>query len=110
MVLTGILNTARTLKQGTTMHISKTSPEYLDAINYIGICAQDMARADISDGDRVAVVSASGEVTIRAKKMDVQEGAFFMPVSYLANRLVSAQTHGTGVPGFKTTMVEITKV
>jgi len=109
MALTGVLNTARTLKQGTTMHISKTSPEYIDAISYIGICQEDMDRAGISDGDRVEVVSESGVVTIRAKKMDVQKGAFFMPVSYLANRLVSAQTHGTGVPGFKTTMVKVSK-
>ena len=110
MALTGILNTARTLKQGATMHISKEAPEYIEAINYIGLNEGDMRDEGLNDGDMARVVSGVGEVTVRVKKMDVQSGSFFMPVSYMANHVVSAQTHGSGVPGFKTTQVVVTKV
>lgn len=109
MALTGTLNTARTLKQGTTMNISKHDPEYLEAVSYVGLCGADMAAEGLADGDMVKVASAQGEVTLSVKKMDVQSGSFFMPVSFLANRLVSADTHGAGVPGFKNTRVTIVK-
>lgn len=109
MSLSGILNTARTMKQGSSMHISKDAPEYLEAISYIGVCQNDMERSGLAEGDEVNIVSAHGRVTLKVKVMDLQEGSFFMPLSFLANRLVSADTQGTGVPGFKDTRVTIEK-
>ncbi|MDH5509896.1 MAG: protein fwdD [Nitrospinota bacterium] len=109
MALIGILNTARTLKQGATMHIAKDAPEYLEAISYVGVSAQEMEKAGIKDGDEVVVFSDHGKVTLQARGMELQPGSFFMPLSYLANRLVSSETHGTGVPGFKNTVVTIKK-
>ena len=109
MALIGILNTARTLKQGATMHIAKDAPEYLEAISYVGVSAREMEKAGIGEGDDVVVISDHGQVTVQARKMDLQPGSFFMPLSYLANRLVSAETHGAGVPGFKNTVVTIKK-
>ena len=109
MALIGILNTARTLKQGATMHIAKDAPEYLEAISYVGVSSQEMEKCGIIEGDEVVVLSEHGKVTLKAKSMDLQPGSFFMPLSYLANRLVSAETHGAGVPGFKNTVVTIKK-
>jgi len=109
MPLKGILNTARTLKQGTTMHIAKDDPEYLEAVGYVGVCGEDMESEGLSEGDEVKIVSDTGEVVLIVKKMDVQPGAFFMPLSFYANRLVSAETQGSGVPGFKNTVVTITR-
>ena len=105
----GILNTARTLKQGATMHIAKDAPEYLEAIGYVGVSGQELEKAGIKDGDDVLVCSDHGKVSVKARKMDLQPGSFFMPLSFLANRLVSAETHGAGVPGFKNTVVTIKK-
>ncbi|HJM83617.1 MAG TPA: molybdopterin dinucleotide binding domain-containing protein [Nitrospinota bacterium] len=110
MEIKGILNTARTLKQGSTMHISKDSPEYMKAIGYIGLCEQDMMSIEVSENDEVKLASETGELVMKVKKMELQEGSFFMPLSYLANRLVSAETHGTGVPSFKDTKVIISKL
>ncbi len=107
--ITAILNSARTLKQGTTMHISKDAPEYIEAINYIGANEADMEKAGLSDGDEVNASSDFGTVTLPIKQMDLAPGCAFMPLSYLANRLVSPDTKGTGVPGFKDTQVTITK-
>ncbi len=109
IALTGILNTARTLKQGATMHIGKDAPEYLEAISYVGISEDDLSKAGLKEGDMVKIVSEQGEAVVEVKKMEVQSSNFFMPLSYIANRLVSAETHGTGVPGFKNTEVTITK-
>jgi len=109
MTITGILNTARTLKQGATMHIAKDAPEYLEAISYVGISEDDLDRAGLKEGDNIKIVSENGEAVVKVKKMDVQSSSFFMPLSYIANRLVSAETHGTGVPSFKNTEVTITK-
>ncbi len=91
------------------MHISKEAPEYIAAISYVGMSEDDLERAGLKEGDDIKIASDSGEVTVKVKKMDVQDGNFFMPLSYLANRLVSAETHGTGVPSFKNTKVTITK-
>ena len=110
MALIGILNTARTLKQGATMHIAKDAPEYLEAISYVGVSAPELEKAGIKDGDDVVVASDQGKVTVKVKAMALQPGAFFMPLSFLANRLVSAETHGAGVPGFKNTVVTIRKI
>ena len=109
MALIGILNTARTLKQGSTMHIAKDAPEYLEAVSYVGVSGPELEKAGINDGDEVLVCSDHGKVTVKARRMDLQPGAFFMPLSFLANRLVSAETHGAGVPGFKNTVVTIKK-
>jgi len=109
MTITGILNTARTLKQGATMHIAKDAPEYLKAVSYVGISEGDLEKAGLIEGDNVKIVSPHGEAVVEVKKMDVQSASFFMPLSYIANRLVSAETHGTGVPGFKNTEVTISK-
>lgn len=109
MTITGTLNTARTLKQGSTMHIAKDAPEYLKAISYVGLCQDDLDKAGVKEGEKVKIVSDHGEAVVEVKKMDVQSSSFFMPLSFIANRLVSAETHGTGVPGFKNTEVTITK-
>ena len=110
MALIGILNTARTLKQGATMHIAKDAPEYLEAVSYIGVSGPELAKAGIAEGEEVKVESSHGQVTLKVKSMDLQKGSFFMPLSFLANRLVSAETHGAGVPGFKNTVVTIRKM
>lgn len=109
MELKGLLNTARTLKQGATMHIAKDAPEYLKAVSYVGIGEDDLDKGGLKEGDMVKIVSSIGEAIVEVKKMDVQSSSFFMPVSFLANKLVSAETHGTGVPSFKNTEVTITK-
>lgn len=109
MAITGILNTARTIKQGATMHIAKDAPEYLKAVSYVGISEDDLEKSGLIEGDMVKIVSEQGEAVVEVKKMEVQSSSFFMPVSYIANKLVSAETHGTGVPSFKNTEVTITK-
>lgn len=109
MAIRGILVSARTLKQGTTMHASKHSQEYLDSINFIGLNEEEMESEQLAEGDPVKVKSDYGEVDLICKKMKVPKGVIFMPLSYLANKLLSTETYGTGVPDFKNTEVVVTK-
>jgi len=110
MAIHGILVSARTLKQGTMMHMSKHSEEYLKSVNFIGLNEEVMEAENLVDGDTVKVKSDDGEVEVFCKKMKVPKNVIFMPLSYLANLLLSSETHGTGVPDFKNTQVEVTKI
>jgi formylmethanofuran dehydrogenase subunit D len=109
MAIYGILVSARTLKQGSMMHVSKHSEEYLNSINFIGLNEEEMQAEQLEEGDPVTVKSDYGEVDLTCKKMKVPKGVIFMPLSYLANRLLSTETHGTGVPDFKNTKVVVTR-
>ena len=52
-------------------------------------------------GDRVKVKTDFGEVVVFARVGDVPEGVVFIPMGPYANRVISDDTDGTGMPRFK---------
>jgi predicted molibdopterin-dependent oxidoreductase YjgC len=58
--------------------LKKFSPEA-----FVEICESDARKLAITDGERVKVISAVGEVTTMVKITDtLREGMLFMPVSF----------------------------
>ncbi len=90
----------RTIDQGKTVE-EKLSEEYFNAVNYCEINERDFKKLGLREGDRVKVKTDFGEVVVFAKSGDVPEGVVFIPMGPYANRVISDDTDGTGMPRFK---------
>ncbi len=92
--------TGRTIDQGKTVE-EKFSQEYFNAVSYCEINENDFKKLKLKDGDRVKVKTEFGEVVVFAKIGDVPEGVIFIPMGPYANKIISDDTDGTGMPRFK---------
>lgn len=102
-----LLNTGRTVPQGDTVE-RKHSPAYEQAISVCYVNPVDMMELMIEDGDHVRIRSTTGSVVVRCSPSEaVSRGSVFVPLGPFANHLISGGTHSTGMPDFKTTLVEI---
>ena len=90
----------RTIDQGKTVE-EKLSEEYFNAVNYCEINERDFKKLGLREGDRVRVRTDFGEVVVFARVGDVPEGVVFIPMGPYANRVISDDTDGTGMPRFK---------
>jgi formylmethanofuran dehydrogenase subunit D len=102
-----ILNTGRTIRQGSYVE-RKTSPVYQEEASLIQMNRVDMLDLDIEDGANVRVRSDYGAVVMKAYPADgIERGRAFICIGPYANYLISPETHCTGMPDFKTTVVDI---
>lgn len=108
---TFILIPGRTSKQGCGISEGKFAAGYQGEIHTLFVAPEDMQRLGLKDGDAVRLSSESGaqvEVAIAAAKDDeLQPGVLFIPYGDLSSRLMSADTHGSGMPtskGFDVTL------
>jgi len=92
--------TGRTIDQGKTVE-EKFSQEYFNAVSYCEINEKDFKKLGLKDGDRIKVNTEFGEVTVFARIGDVPEGVVFIPMGPYANKVISDDTDGTGMPRFK---------
>ncbi len=90
----------RTINQGKTVE-EKLSEEYFNAVSYCEINEKDFKKLGLNEGDRVKVKTDFGEVVVFAKVGEVPEGIVFIPMGPYANRVISDDTDGTGMPRFK---------
>jgi formylmethanofuran dehydrogenase subunit D len=105
--MTFIMNTGRTIEQGSFVE-RKGSREYRQETSTVRMNPVDMMEIGVEDGGNVCVSSSSGMVVLTALGSDdQQQGQVFVPLGPYANHLVPGETHGTGMPDFKTTLVEI---
>ncbi|MCU0631444.1 MAG: molybdopterin dinucleotide-binding protein [Methanolinea sp.] len=101
------LNTGRTIKQGSFVE-RKNSPAYLEEASTLRMNPVDMMDLMVEDGDHVSVRSGVGEVVMRVRpNPGLARGRTFVCLGPYANHIVSPETHGTGMPDFKATMVII---
>jgi len=100
MMITGILITVRTARQGAYMEKGKFSPEYEQEISTLAINPDDLALLELSEGNKALVESSSGQVEVICKKAEGPRGA-------IANKLLGSETSGTGVPEFKNIPVSV---
>jgi formylmethanofuran dehydrogenase subunit D len=102
------LITGRTRKQAIGLHKGKSSAEYYEATSIAEMNAEDMARLLVAEGSSVRLTTGEGHIDVRAQAADLPPGLVFVPMGTLVNRLIGAETSGTGMPSFKDVAVEVT--
>jgi formylmethanofuran dehydrogenase subunit D len=108
-----ILIPGRTSRQGTSLNEGKFSDDYVEETSTLLMNADDMARHGLKNGDRVRLRSEQGQVEIRcqaAKKDELPRGVLFLPYGDMSSRLMSGDTHGTGMPNSKGIDVELERI
>jgi len=109
---TYILIPGRTSKQGTTLNEGKYTEGYQTEINTLIISPEDMAQLALVDGDAVRMWNESGEAVVTckaAKGDDLPPGLLFISYGDASCRLMSSETHGTGMPDSKGIDVHLEK-
>ncbi len=106
-----ILITGRTREQAKGLHSGGGgSAEHIKATARVEMSPDDMKRLNILEGDVVRVTSLSGTTEVKVYEGDLPQGMIFIPMGPSANKLVGAETFGTGMPLFKEQVVEIIKL
>ena len=101
------LNTGRSIPQGVCVE-HKGSEEYRSVASVCLLNTVDMLVLGIEDGARVRITSSTGHVILTARSADgVTRGEIFMTIGPYANHITSSETHGTGMPDFKSQQVEV---
>jgi len=102
-----ILNTGRSVPQGTSVE-HKASEEYRSVTSVCFLNSVDMMVLGIENGARVRISSPAGHVVLNARSDDgVARGEIFMTIGPYANHIILSETHGTGMPDFKSQVVEV---
>jgi len=102
-----VLNTGRTIRQGSYVE-RKNVPAYREEAASLHMNGVDMLDLEIEEGSHVKVKSDQGAVVMIARPADgLVRGEVFVCLGPYANFLVNPETHGTGMPDFKTTVVTI---
>ncbi|KUG14612.1 formylmethanofuran dehydrogenase (tungsten) subunit d [hydrocarbon metagenome] len=102
-----ILNTGRTIRQGSYVE-RKNTPQYQEEASTLYMHEMDMLDQEIESGDHVQVLSAHGAVVMRVLPAAwLSQGVVFVCLGPYANHLVGSETHCTGMPDYKDTVVRI---
>lgn len=104
-----ILITGRTTKQGTSIHLGKETPEFVDEISTVEMNETDMKRNNLQNGDKVVLKTTYGSALARCKKSDIPEGLVFLAYGLTVSSLIGADTQSIGMPDSKGMEVEIEK-
>jgi formylmethanofuran dehydrogenase subunit D len=99
-----ILIPGRRACQRTTFSEGKFTKDYVQETSTLSITTTDMARLGLKNGDRVRLRSELGRVELpcqAAKAGELPAGLRFLPYGNLSSRLMSGDTHGTGLPSSK---------
>ncbi len=109
MKLEANLISGRTAYQGAYLE-AKTHKEYFDACSYCELNSSDLVKLGVSEGDNLSVTTEFGDVSVFAKANDGNpDGLAFIPMGPWANAVLSPDTHGCGMPGFKGVPAHIEK-
>jgi len=102
-----VLNTGRSVPQGVSVE-HKGSEEYRAVASICFLNTVDMMMLGIEDGARVRISSPTGHVVLIARLAEgVTRGEIFVAIGPYANHIISSETHGTGMPDFKSQYVEV---
>ncbi|EJG06959.1 MAG: molybdopterin dinucleotide binding domain-containing protein [Methanofollis liminatans] len=105
--MTFLFNTGRTSAQGTGLE-HKSGPEYREATSVCRMNPVDLMQLEIEAGERIRAAGPGGVVVLRvAASDDIPQGTVFVPLGPYANAVVGGETHGTGMPDYKSVEVEI---
>jgi formylmethanofuran dehydrogenase subunit D len=102
-----IMNTGRTVPQGESVE-RKHSPEYESAASVCFIHPVDMMVLGIEDDSHIRLSGSDGTVVLHAVASEaVTQRSVFVPLGPYSNHVVAGETHCTGEPDFKSTVVDI---
>ncbi|WP_298667680.1 molybdopterin dinucleotide binding domain-containing protein [uncultured Methanofollis sp.] len=102
-----LFNTGRTVAQGIGLD-RKSGTEYAGATSRCMMNPVDMMDLDVESGDHLVVRGPAGEVVLSVVPAEgTPRGMVFVPLGPYANHVLGGETHGTGMPDFKTQTVEI---
>lgn len=104
MTDTFILIPGRTSEQGCGISEGKFQEKYQQQINTLQVSPGDMARLGLSDGGRVRLTSDGGQVEVRvttASRDELPDGMLFIAYGDISSRLMTGDTHGSGMPTSK---------
>ncbi|MBT5018257.1 hypothetical protein OAF98_02425 [Planctomicrobium sp.] len=99
-----LLIPGRTSKQGVTLNEGKYTDGYLVETSTLQVAPEDMTRLGLSNGEEVRIWNDVGSVTvpvITAKGDELPAGLLFISYGDKSCRLMSSETHGTGMPDSK---------
>jgi formylmethanofuran dehydrogenase subunit D len=105
---TFVLIPGRTTEQGTSV-ADKSSLRYRTATGTVRMNPDDMRRLGLADGARVRLRTALAEVEVTcvSGKDELPPGLLFMAYGPESSRLLTGETHGTGMPDSKGIEVEV---
>jgi formylmethanofuran dehydrogenase subunit D len=109
---TFILIPGRTSRQGCGVSEGKFGEKYQSEITVLQMAPQDIQRLGLSTGDRVRLTSPSGQIELQitpAKGDELPPGLLFIAYGDLSSRLMSGDTHGSGMPTSKCLDVQLEK-
>jgi len=102
-----ILNTGRTVPQGAAVE-HKGSDTYRAVTSSCFVNPVDMMMLGIENGARLRITTPVGYVVLSARSAEgVTRGEIFVTIGPYANHIISSETHGTGMPDFKSQSVEV---
>jgi formylmethanofuran dehydrogenase subunit D len=102
-----ILNTGRTVPQGTAVE-HKGSDAYRAVASACFLNPVDMMMLGIENGARVRITSPTGHIVLIGRSAEgVTRGEIFVTIGPYANHIISSETHGTGMPDFKSQTVDV---
>jgi formylmethanofuran dehydrogenase subunit D len=102
-----ILNTGRTVPQGAAVE-HKGSDAYRAVASTCFLNPVDMMMLGIENGARVGITSPTGHVVLSARSAEgVTRDEIFVTIGPYANHIISSETHGTGMPDFKSQSVDV---
>jgi len=102
-----ILNTGRTIPQGVAVE-HKGSPGYRAAVSVCHMNPVDLMDLGIEEGALVVLTSRAGSIVLSTSASEeINRGEVFVPLGPYANHIISAETHATGMPDFKSEPVDV---
>jgi formylmethanofuran dehydrogenase subunit D len=107
---TFILIPGRTSKQGVGISEGKFKEGYLIETQTLQVAPKDMQRLGLKESDRVRLRSEFGQIEVAvtaAKGDELPPGLLFIAYGDLSSRLMSGDTHGSGMPTSKGIDVEL---
>jgi formylmethanofuran dehydrogenase subunit D len=102
-----ILNTGRTVPQGAAVE-HKGSDTYRAVTSSCFLNPVDMMVLGIENGARLRITTPVGSIVLSALSAEgVTRGEIFVTIGPYANHIISSETHGTGMPDFKSQSVDV---
>lgn len=102
-----VLNTGRSVPQGASVE-HKGTEVYRLVSSACFLNPVDMMLLGIENGERVLVTTPAGRIVLTACPAEgVIQGECFVAIGPYANHIISSETHGTGMPDFKSQRVDV---
>ena len=102
-----VLNTGRSVPQGAAVE-HKGTDAYRSVASACFLNPVDLMMLGIENGERVRVTTPAGHIVLTACPAEgVTRGECFVTIGPYANHIISSETHGTGMPDFKSQQVNV---